>query len=97
MNRPRSTRASCGPAFIAGVLVTVTHVPLGIQVLSRGIVFIDLAIAQIAGLGVICADCFGFEPQGWAVAGFGAARGAARARCCSHGPRASTGPTCRKR
>ena len=26
------------PAFVAGLLVTVTHVPLGIQVLSRGIV-----------------------------------------------------------
>lgn len=55
------------PALVAGLLVTATHVPLGIQVLSRGIVFIDLAIAQIAGLGVICADWFGFEPHGWAV------------------------------
>lgn len=55
------------PALIAGLLVTATHVPLGIQVLNRGIVFIDLAIAQIAGLGVICADWLGFEPQGWAV------------------------------
>ena len=55
------------PALLAGVLVTATHVPLGIQVLSRGIVFIDLAIAQIAGLGVICADWLGFEPHGWAV------------------------------
>ena len=55
------------PAFIAGLLVTATHVPLGIQVLKRGIVFIDLAIAQIAGVGVILADWLGFEPQGWAV------------------------------
>lgn len=55
------------PALIAGLLVTATHVPLGAQVLSRGIVFIDLAIAQIAGLGVIGADWLGFEPQGWAV------------------------------
>lgn len=55
------------PAFAAGVLVTVTHVPLGVQVLNRGIVFIDLAIAQIAGLGVIFADWLGLEPQGWAV------------------------------
>jgi zinc/manganese transport system permease protein len=55
------------PAFAAGVLVTATHVPLGIQVLNRGIVFIDLAIAQIAGLGVILADWIGLEPQGWAV------------------------------
>lgn len=55
------------PAFLAGLLVLVTHVPLGMQVLARGIVFIDLAIAQIAGLGVIAADSLGWEPQGWAV------------------------------
>jgi zinc/manganese transport system permease protein len=55
------------PALIAGLLVTATHVPLGVQVLNRGIVFIDLAVAQIAGLGVIVADRLGFEPQGAAV------------------------------
>ncbi len=55
------------PALIAGLLVTATHVPLGSQVLSRGIVFIDLAIAQIAGLGVVAADLMGFEAHGWAV------------------------------
>jgi zinc/manganese transport system permease protein len=55
------------PALVAGLLVTATHVPLGIQVLKRGIVFIDIAIAQIAGLGVILADALGFEPHGWAV------------------------------
>jgi zinc/manganese transport system permease protein len=55
------------PAFIAGVLVTATHVPLGMQVLSRGIVFIDLAIAQIAGCGVVFADQIGFEAEGIAV------------------------------
>jgi zinc/manganese transport system permease protein len=55
------------PALIAGLLVTATHVPLGIQVLNRGIVFIDLAVAQIAGLGVIVADALGFEPHGLAV------------------------------
>jgi zinc/manganese transport system permease protein len=56
-----------GPAFVAGLLVTATHVPLGIQVLARGIVFIDLAVAQVAGLGVIFADWLGLEPRGWAV------------------------------
>jgi zinc/manganese transport system permease protein len=56
-----------GPAFIAGLLVLATHVPLGIQVLSRGIVFIDLAIAQVAGIGVIAAAALGWEPQGWRV------------------------------
>jgi len=55
------------PALAAGLLVTVTHVPLGVQVLNRGIVFIDLAIAQIAGLGVILADRLGLEPQGSVV------------------------------
>jgi zinc/manganese transport system permease protein len=42
-------------------------VPLGQQVLARGIVFIDLAIAQVAGLGVIVSDSVGWEPQGWRV------------------------------
>jgi len=55
------------PALVAGLLVTATHVPLGIQVLNRGIVFIDLAVAQIAGLGVILGDWFGFEHHGPAV------------------------------
>lgn len=55
------------PALIAGLLVTATHVPLGIQVLNRGIVFIDIAIAQIAGVGVIGAGFFGWDSQGIAV------------------------------
>jgi zinc/manganese transport system permease protein len=55
------------PAFAAGLLVTATHVPLGMQVLARGIVFIDLAIAQIAGCGVLFADQLGFEAEGAAV------------------------------
>ena len=55
------------PALAAGLLVSATHVPLGVQVLGRGIVFIDLAVAQIAGLGVVFADWLGFEPQGTAV------------------------------
>lgn len=54
------------PAFLAGVLVLVTHVPLGAQVLKRGIVFIDLAIAQIAALGVIIAGMADLD-QGWIV------------------------------
>lgn len=56
-----------GPAFCAGLLVLASHVPMGQQVLARGIVFIDLAIAQIAGLGVIAAYAMGWEPQGYAV------------------------------
>ena len=56
-----------GPAMLAGLLVLATHVPLGQQVLKRGIVFIDLAVAQIAALGVIAADAMGWEPQGFQV------------------------------
>ncbi len=56
-----------GPALMAGLLVLATHVPLGMQVLARGIVFIDLAIAQIAGLGVIAADALGLPAGGVAV------------------------------
>lgn len=55
------------PALVAGLLVLATHVPLGMQVLDRGIVFIDLAIAQIAGLGVIAADAMGLPEHGVAV------------------------------
>jgi zinc/manganese transport system permease protein len=53
--------------FLAGVLVVLTHVPLGQEVLARGIIFMDIAVAQIAGLGVILADAFGWEAHGWAV------------------------------
>ena len=56
-----------GPALFAGVLVLATHVPLGAEVLRRGIIFIDLAIAQVAGLGVIAADTMGWEQNGWMV------------------------------
>jgi zinc/manganese transport system permease protein len=58
------------PALVAGLLVSATHVPLGIQVLNRGIVFIDLAVAQIAGLGVVLSDALGFEHHGTAVQAF---------------------------
>ena len=53
-----------GPALLASVLVLSTHVPLGTEVLRRGIIFIDLAIAQVAGLGVIAADSMGWEAEG---------------------------------
>jgi len=67
------------PAFAAGLLVLATHVPLGRQVLARGIIFIDLAIAQVAGLGVILAASHGWDEQGLAtqLAAFAAAMGGA--------------------
>ncbi len=52
------------PALAAGLLVAATHVPLGREVLKRGIIFLDLAVAQIAGLGAVAASVL-FGWQGW--------------------------------
>ena len=52
------------PALVAGLVVLSTHVPLGQEVLNRGIIFIDLAIAQVAGLGVIAAHAMDWDPNG---------------------------------
>ena len=53
------------PAVLAGLLVLSTHVPLGREVLNRGIIFLDIAIAQLAALGVIVAHRLGLEDQQW--------------------------------
>ncbi len=54
------------PALLAGFLVLSSHVPLGMRVLARGIIFIDIAIAQFAGLGVILAHFLGWQ-DGWPI------------------------------
>lgn len=62
------------PAFAVGLLVTAVHAPLGIEVLKRGIVFIDLATAQIVGLAIILLGLWLDEPS-WTLrqlASFGA-------------------------
>jgi zinc/manganese transport system permease protein len=56
-----------GPALAAGLLILSTHVPLGQEVLKRSIIFIDLAIAQVAGLGVIAAHSMDWDPNGFEV------------------------------
>jgi len=56
-----------GTAFVAGLLVLASHVPLGHEVLKRGIIFIDLAVAQIAGFGVILAARLGFDAHGFEI------------------------------
>ncbi len=56
--------------FLAGLLIVATHVPLGREVLHRGIIFIDLSVAQIAGLGVIVALWLGREAGDWVTQGF---------------------------
>src|SRR5690606_41601500 len=67
MSAPGLEWSILAPALAAGALVLSTHVPLGRQVLQRGIIFIDLAIAQIAALGVMVAAVFGWEESTFAV------------------------------
>ena len=59
--------AILGPAFLAGLLVLASHVPLGRLVLDRGIVFIDLAVAQVAALGVVVGTALAGELEGAAI------------------------------
>jgi len=79
MNLENLNAVVLAPALAAGLLVLSTHVPLGQQVLRRGIIFIDLAIAQIAGLGVLLAGNLGFGENSWGIqlTAFAAALGGA--------------------
>lgn len=54
------------PAMVGCLLITLIHGPLGVEVLRRGIIFIDLAIAQIAGLCVVLVDLW-WEHPSWLV------------------------------
>lgn len=49
------------PALIACLILTGIHTYLGIHVISRGVIFVDIALAQIAALGMTVAFLFGFE------------------------------------
>ncbi|MCP4320688.1 MAG: metal ABC transporter permease [Psychromonas sp.] len=46
------------PAIACGLLAVYCNVVLGRQVLKRGIIFIDLAMAQVAALGILLTDKF---------------------------------------
>ena len=56
-----------GPALVAGFLVLATHVPLGTIVLDRGIIFIDIALAQVAATGVVFGSVMWGSLTGWIV------------------------------
>ena len=44
------------PAFVVGAMILFTHIILGQEVLKRGIIFVDLAIAQAVALGVVIVE-----------------------------------------
>jgi zinc/manganese transport system permease protein len=50
------------PAFAACLVLTGIHVYLGIHVLARGVIFVDLALAQVAALGATVGILAGIEP-----------------------------------
>ncbi|MFZ5478031.1 MAG: metal ABC transporter permease [Myxococcota bacterium] len=52
------------PALVACFVLTGIHVYLGIHVLARGVIFVDLALAQVAALGATVALLWGAEPGG---------------------------------
>lgn len=55
------------PALVAGLLVLSTHVPLGREVVKRGVIFIDLAIAQFACVGIVIAKMLDVDAHGWTL------------------------------
>jgi zinc/manganese transport system permease protein len=50
--------------FVASLILTGIHAYLGVHVVERGVVFVDLALAQIAALGTTIAVLYGFDPHG---------------------------------
>lgn len=57
--------AILGAPLLAGLVVVATHVTLGREVLRRGIIFIDLSIAQVAVVGVILVETLGIGESAW--------------------------------
>lgn len=52
------------PAFVMSALMVFSHTYFGLHVLARGIIFVDLALAQMAALGMSLAFLLGEEPHG---------------------------------
>ena len=50
--------------FVASLILTGIHAYLGVHVVERGVIFVDLSLAQIAALGTTIAALCGIEPHG---------------------------------
>lgn len=50
--------------FVASLILTGIHAYLGVHVVERGVIFVDLALAQIAALGATVAIVIGMDPHG---------------------------------
>jgi zinc/manganese transport system permease protein len=49
--------------FVACLILTGIHAYLGLHVVERGVIFVDLSLAQVAALGSAVALLFGFDPH----------------------------------
>jgi zinc/manganese transport system permease protein len=58
------------PAFLVAVCLVGIHVYFGIQVLARQVIFVDLALAQVAALGATVAFMLGHSAQSPATYGY---------------------------
>src|SRR5256885_16363294 len=60
--------------FIASLILTGIHAYLGVHVIERGVIFVDLSLAQIAALGASVAMIYGADPHAstsyWVSLGF---------------------------
>jgi len=60
--------------LLASLILTGIHAYLGVHVVERGVIFVDLALAQIAALGATVAILVGMDPHGshayWISLGF---------------------------
>lgn len=54
--------------FLACLVLSINHVYLGIHVIARKVIFVDLALAQIAALGAMYALTLGYDPLGDSLA-----------------------------
>lgn len=53
--------------FLASLILTGIHAYLGVHVVERGVIFVDLALAQIAALGATIAILIGMNPHSGAA------------------------------
>src|SRR5256885_12314384 len=58
------------PPFLVAVCLVGIHAYFGIQVLARKVIFVDLALAQIAALGATVAFMLGHPAQSPATYGY---------------------------
>ena len=57
--------------FLMCLVLTGIHAYLGLHVIAREVIFVDIALAQIAALGATAAFLWGYDPETWASYVFG--------------------------